>query len=259
METVKNDSGAILVRRIPGDGHCLFAALVNQFYGFPLESTEHSQAVRQLRSDVADYLREDLERFTPGIIYAIQEESRKDIVVHEGLIREFLEKLEKGNMWGGEETIVAVSELWRCKIEVYEEEGPVSSYNDSGVAHKLLRIAFRKNLGSRSSRNHYDSVVQKFAMNRYVYAEGTDSQGQEPSSEGTEERLQPAVSQIGSWQQRARQGESQISAHSLPVEQPVGEKDRAEKIKFASWNVRGCSDAEKREALRGSLRQRNSC
>lgn len=322
METVKYDAGVILVRRIAGDGHCLFGALVNQFHGFPIESPEHAQGIRQLRREVVQHMKRNRERFEPGIIYAIQEEARRNLNVQEKHIIEFFEKLEFGDLWGGEETIVAVSEIWDCKIEVYEEDGPISSYNDSGVAHKLLRIAFRKSRGGRRIRNHYDSVIQRLRLSSatrsasvsvgVMDSENQDGHQQEwggvgvspglvlaaPEVQSANHRLsaeftaagagstplerraygeqagkgfvadhcaqtsiddgpslsqqnviQPARSQLGIWQQRARCGESQISAHSLPVCFPEDRTGVTETLKFASWNVRGCSEVEKREAM----------
>lgn len=36
MEQMRYNDGVVLVRVIPGDGHCLFAALVNQYHKYDI-------------------------------------------------------------------------------------------------------------------------------------------------------------------------------------------------------------------------------
>ncbi|XP_055527313.1 uncharacterized protein LOC129719926 [Wyeomyia smithii] len=158
MEIMRYNGGAVSVRVIPGDGHCLFAALVHQYHRMEINSKEHRDATLDIRKRIENHIRENLERYAPSLTYAAGLDYGD---ANQGL-SDFLSRLGNGKEWGGEESITAMTEIYNCRIDVYCEQGARISFNESGAANRTLRVAYR--IGGRTSksveRSHYDSVVQ---------------------------------------------------------------------------------------------------
>lgn len=248
MEQMKYNEGVVLVRVIPGDGHCLFAALVNQYHRYDIREQCHADEIINLRRTVVNHIRNNDDRYQPCLRQLITEAGLSRGKDTERAIQEFLHRLEHEREWGGEESIAATSEVFNCRIDVYHEEGPIIKYNEPGVVNRTLRIAYRI-AGSRSRnvmRNHYDSVVQ-ILKNR---VQNNDCVMLPDNSEND---YRPPLPQVHAWQRNNMPNESQISMRTTtssiePQQSQLVDTARTE-LKVASWNVRGCSDRAKQEAL----------
>ncbi|XP_055543270.1 deubiquitinase OTUD6B-like [Wyeomyia smithii] len=142
MEQMRYDDGAMLVRRIPGDGHCLFAALTAQYYGLEVGSREHTAKVWQLRKQVVRHIRDNLEEFRISLEDTTSEMHNLGNNTEEK-IDSFLRRLEGTNLWGGQETIAAAASIFNRRIDVYYEQDPIIQFNRCAAAAGVLRIAYR--------------------------------------------------------------------------------------------------------------------
>ncbi|XP_055523232.1 deubiquitinase OTUD6B-like [Wyeomyia smithii] len=163
MEYMDYDEGVILVRRMPGDGHCLFSALVHQHFKSEVGSVEHYENVRNLRRRIVEHIRSNIENFRASLVDTVEEMSHLRHTSVEGKIEEFLRNIAESNEWGGQETIAPAATILNRRIDVYYENGPIIMFNRELAAFGVLRIAYR--LATRNSRNalrnHYDSVTQR--------------------------------------------------------------------------------------------------
>lgn len=74
--------------------------------------------------------------------------------------RILLEYLSGDTHWGGEETIVAVMEIFNVAVAVYYDHDMVQEFRTrSNAPHRTLNIFYRLSPGSRNNFNHYDSVL----------------------------------------------------------------------------------------------------
>lgn len=136
------------VQVIPGDGSCLFGSLLHQLLGILPEDSGYHSSVRVLRRMVVMLIQRNLERFS-GFFDTHRSSS----------IDRILQDLESGNAWGGQECIMAVSELFDVQINV------VSPYTvvPFGNSPRICRIYYHE-MGNFSGKeenfNHYDSILE---------------------------------------------------------------------------------------------------
>lgn len=45
MERMNFNGGVVMVLIIPGDGHCLFASLVNQYHDYDINDDQHREEI----------------------------------------------------------------------------------------------------------------------------------------------------------------------------------------------------------------------
>lgn len=157
--------------KIPSDGDCLLGAAVHQFYHVKIGSDEYKQRVIQLRLDVVDHIRTNLELYERNLMDRIYDKCPKTKLENptEILCNTFLnEYLIKQGHWCGSESMKAISKLLKSNIVVFSERGEVYFGESFNASYKnVIMVAFRlsksENHGEKISnmeRNHYDSVVK---------------------------------------------------------------------------------------------------
>ncbi|KAK3922162.1 ATP-dependent DNA helicase RRM3 [Frankliniella fusca] len=163
---------------MPGDGHCLFAALVHQLYGTLPNSPDFDEKVRVLRQRVANHIRQQLqstdrEHWTFVLKNILQDnndrypefeviEGQLHKVRLESRIERYLEALSSTGEWGAGETLRAVSEMENVNITVHNEAGGEALvFGQTG--HRELAVVFRLRPVEESDDhvlwNHYDSFL----------------------------------------------------------------------------------------------------
>lgn len=116
----------VWVTKIAPDGNCLFGAICNQIFKLDVRSRQHSEKVRGLRCEVVNYLRANSRetRVKNCIICRISEDlpqfSGQD---YPSQVIAFTDFLSKDGNWGGEETVMAVSNIFKANITIYFERG----------------------------------------------------------------------------------------------------------------------------------------
>lgn len=95
MEQMRYNNGVVLVRVIPGDGNCLFAALVNQYYKYDIRDARHGDEIAKLRRIVVQHIRSNADRYMPCLLQTINEmgiiRNNKN---EDQAIQDFLHRLE---------------------------------------------------------------------------------------------------------------------------------------------------------------------
>lgn len=254
MEHMKYEGGFVLVRRMPSDGHCLFSALVCQFYRSGCDDPNHLQKVMELRRQVALHIRNNMETFRVSLADTVNMlgHTGQDV---ESRIEALLKRIEESNEWGGQESIAAAANILRRRIDVYYEDGGVVAFNRSDTARGVLRIAYRaapeRNYRAerRIDRVHYDSIVQRLVQPR---RERIDNDDTDPNN------FTPPNTQMHNFQRTVGVNASQIinnsEVHTADTLQNSNDKDT---VLFLNWNARGCCDEDKRMQMDHFFKQRH--
>ncbi|XP_058810949.1 uncharacterized protein LOC131675819 [Topomyia yanbarensis] len=156
-ELVQVDEGLLTVCCIPGDGDCLFSSLTHQIWGCPPHDAAHQLYVRTLRSQVVQYYRERLPTLSDGL-YAqalVIFPDVSSVLSPTQLVDHFLNSLSMPGFWGGEESLIAISEILDFAVTVFRERSVAISLNSSGSQE--LRLVHR--VAPSGEYTHYDSVL----------------------------------------------------------------------------------------------------
>ena len=167
LQSVRLQHDSQMVAVMPGDGDCLFSALLHQLWGVLPGAPGHQQRVRELRGQVVRHIRrqlelDDVERFNdwtvtiqnsilrdmPHILPAVVDGEEQDLDL---LQEQFLTLLEDGSAWGGSETLRAVAEMLDVNITLdYEHRGvaspaPLEFHPTSGpgTGQRTLQVVYR--------------------------------------------------------------------------------------------------------------------
>lgn len=153
------------VAKILGDGNCLFAAIVHQLWQYPINSKQHKEAMKQLRSKVVEYILANYESFEFNLkdrVYELKHASQITNMTAE--CKSYVKNvLSRDGEYGGFETIKAVSEMFLVNILTFVEDGECSFYNTKKIYNKTIAIAWRNGFVQSDGvqiRNHYDSVYE---------------------------------------------------------------------------------------------------
>lgn len=147
---------------IDPDGNCLFAALAHQIFHDKTNSKLHQEKTKNVRKMVVDHINKNFKDFESYLKTRVLE-MKKEVEIEdmEKECHAFLDgKLSQTGIWGGSETLKAVSEIFNVNIIIIREDGVCSignRYND-GYKRTIL-ISFREFGGSVGRPNHYDSVI----------------------------------------------------------------------------------------------------
>ena len=103
--------------RVPGDGHCFFSCIVHQWYGVLPSSSQFPSLIRQLRSEVVNYLKHRMyeESFWNSLslrareIGIVSKQDRYFLKTEEEILTYLAALLE--NEFANEECLYAVVEL----------------------------------------------------------------------------------------------------------------------------------------------------
>lgn len=159
-EVIENEPHQLELASIAGDASCMFGAIVHQLFGFQINSDEHRQATSQLRQDVCQYIPEHFKSFVAALQDRVSDidhlQQMEDI--YEAQLIFVDDYLTSEDVWGGQETIQAVHEMFRVNIFVFREPRDYSLFHRE-PNRRILLLAHRK--GDRSkplSLHRYDSV-----------------------------------------------------------------------------------------------------
>ena len=138
QEAMKNEHG-YKIREIADDGNCLFRALADQVYG----DQEQHVVVRDRACKYMDLHREKFSQFIDT-----------DVIFRD--FSHYLKNMRKLKTWGGNLEIIAISELYQRRVEVYAQQTvPRITLSDS-VSYDNdfppIRITYKNG-------NHYNSVI----------------------------------------------------------------------------------------------------
>lgn len=211
------------VIKIAPDGNCLFGAICNQLFQLDITSGQHREKVRGLRREVVEYLRVNAweTRVRNCIICRIFDDlpqfSGQD---YPSQVRAFTDFLSKDGNWGGEETVMAVANIFKANITIHFEKGAsIVCVPHNGMAITSIKIVYR--LQDKGHQSDYDSLVwQPERIGNEVQPQ-LITHGWEINS-ATEEQYQRS-SELSSY---TRQEETpaeicQLSAASLPLKYPT--------------------------------------
>lgn len=149
----------IEVEEIAGDGGCLFGALLHQLFGFNTFGDAYQDAIKDCRRLVVMHMRRKLGQYAvylypEGILMG--EQCSKQI-------EQALNEIERGQRWGGEESILAMTELFSIQIVVVHNLA-IYRYGNSEASRSeqcwLYYHDFGDFSGRSSTANHYDSIVK---------------------------------------------------------------------------------------------------
>lgn len=150
------------VATILGDGNCIFAAIVHQLWQYPINSAEHKEATKQLRSRVVEYILANYESFEFNLkdrVFELKQANQITDMAAEckSYVRTVL---SRNGAYGGFETIVAVSEMFKVDILTLVEDDVYTFYTTKKLHGQTIALAWRKgfDLNGKEIRNHYDSV-----------------------------------------------------------------------------------------------------
>lgn len=153
---------SLTVAKILGDGNCLFAAIVHQLWKYPINTTQHTEATRQLRSKVVEHILANYESFEFNLKDRVYESKQaKQITDMAAECKSYASTvLSRNGEYGGFETIVAVSEIFKVNILTFVEDDVFSFHTTKKLHGQTIALAWRKgfDLNGQTIRNHYDSV-----------------------------------------------------------------------------------------------------
>lgn len=168
------------VATILGDGNCLFAAIVHQLWQHPINSIQHNQATKQLRSMVVEHILKNFDSFEFNLKDRVYEvKSAKEITDMTTECKSYVRNtLSQNGKYGGFETIVAVSEIFKVNILTFVEDDVYTFYTTEKFHGQTIAVAWRKGLESNGQtiRNHYDSVCDVSPENLLSIAERVSEQ-----------------------------------------------------------------------------------
>ena len=154
----------LAIKKVPGDGSCLFRAVADQLALQSGGGAAHSHGA--LRARTADFIRAYWEEFAPFLPYEPEDGfpggSGASARAAVGL---YCDRLAGTNMWGGHPEIRALANIVGCSIVVYREGAPPLQFHprgeelegDAAATRAVLRVSFHAHFTAQSE--HYNSVV----------------------------------------------------------------------------------------------------
>lgn len=160
----------IRVLPIPGDGNCLFAAIIHQRFHLKIDSADFKHRVDECRKDIVAHITKNLDRYERVILDRVHVQlsrryPNKKVKIEDsrGSVTSFLNTyLSKDGRWGGSESIRAAAELFKINIIIFNENGDVRFGNFFDPSFTgIIILAFRacQNIDKDADRIHYDSVI----------------------------------------------------------------------------------------------------
>lgn len=146
-------SSALYVVEINKDGNCLFGTLAHQLFHLPPNGTAHMKAVRKLRADAINYIRNNVFLFQFCINARMIETKTESVDA-------FLLHLEKNGVWGGIECLKAIHHVHQANIIIFNENGEYYASPPLNFEFdRIVMIAYRYS-SNGINRSHYDSISQ---------------------------------------------------------------------------------------------------
>lgn len=147
----------INVLNIKKDGNCMYGSLAHQLHCVKINSKEHIDLTAKLRKDVVNHIDNNFQQYTQALKFRLSNSNP------EKAGKEFISTdLSKDGKWGGSETLLCVSNMFKVNILMFHERGPISFatvYNAN--FNRTVFIAYRYDSTDKDGSpiyNHYDSV-----------------------------------------------------------------------------------------------------
>lgn len=169
---IENDTRTMKIVKMKDDGSCLFRDLCHQLFpDMKPNSVEFEKFVKKLRTEAVEFIKtnyKDFKRQLANSIYERQIDGDCEVDDMEEKCRDFLENdLPKSTCWAGCESVVAISNLYKVNIIVFNENEHcyyVSGFNfeykkSICIAYRLSKNSCSKSNKPKGKRNHYDSIT----------------------------------------------------------------------------------------------------
>lgn len=146
---------------IQPDGNCLYSTILHQLDGIETKSSQHIERTGLLRKQVVQHIKNNEGDFKSAIMGNIIENPEFNIDGDmDKSCADFVRRLASDGFWGGSESILAVSQIYRVKIVVFAEKKEF--YMPIGfncLYNRSLFLAYRLGvIGGKISYIHYDSI-----------------------------------------------------------------------------------------------------
>jgi len=162
--------------------------------------------------------------------------------------------LSRSGTWGGEECIVALAEVYKCNVRVIWEDGPVRCITPTSMKpDNQITIVYRKINGQRV---HYDSFLcfenMELDLTRDAGCYAGTAAINEPidldsEPEAAPDNTQAFVSPITHESSQYAISNHRPASNATACTSTLQPEWSA--FKIGSWNVRGCNESKKREAI----------
>lgn len=150
--SIDNQFHDINVVDVNQNGNCMFAAIVHQLESVKCNSQEHNVLTAQLRAEVVQHIKLNIDKYKR--IIKLRDDRDDDEAC-----TNFLNDLSCDSYWGGMETMLAVMEMHRINIIIFNEEGPFYYANGFNRGYeRSIFMAYRLRSDSKKVYNHYDTV-----------------------------------------------------------------------------------------------------
>lgn len=149
-------SGTIKVLPMPGDGNCMFYSIAHQICA---KYSEIQELAAQIRQNVVTDITSNYSEYEMALKGRVFEDHPERTQTTTEEARKILHSLSQDRFFGGSETIIAVSKLFKCNILIMNESGDwYFTPRFSTLNQKTIILAYRKM--NEKTFNHYDSVIQ---------------------------------------------------------------------------------------------------
>lgn len=154
-------SGHVFISNIAADGNCMFGALAHQLFYVKLNSKQHDELTKKLREQVVAHIKENFASYAQIIKGRILERGTQAMEMDKECTFFVNYVLPKTGMWGGFESLKAITSIYGVNIMVFSENGDSYFALPDGFNinyERTVFIAFR--VTNNQKRDHYDSVVE---------------------------------------------------------------------------------------------------
>ena len=158
------------VRRVPGDGHCLFRAVSEQLELVGGGAAAHGHLA--LRARAADFIRAYWEDFAPFLPYKPEDgfpewAGEAGAGMARDAVGRYCDRLAGSAMWGGHPELRALANVVGCSIVVYRARAAPLQFHPRGTEHagegastsSVLRISYHAH--QLALGEHYNTVVPR--------------------------------------------------------------------------------------------------
>lgn len=226
---LQDKSEKLLLRKIPGDGNCLLRAILDQIGRLAGKTYVSDWNVRKLRMRIADYIKNNRDRFEIFLYEYLEVEENFDAVIS---------KFKQDGFWLGQEALVAASEIFEVAILVIVQDGTKYSFGEQYADNGTLKVFY----SGFPIPNHYDSVL-----------EITNATGRTGDRKKIEEMSENKIKTIEIADKQKIVNNDTIEdintdGNDGRQEVVLTQKDRRV-VKIVSWNIRGCRNDSKREEI----------
>lgn len=158
MEQVFDNHGSCFwLVTIPGDGDCLFGAIVHQIYGMTPRNPLFKHYSQQAREAAVSEIRMNLPFYFDHVASYADELMTSGNSIQEK-VEQYLDKLRTAGFWGGAECISALSNHFQVVLVVHQDSSKIE-FAPANSEHRPLPRLHLYYRGHGAIKNHYDSVL----------------------------------------------------------------------------------------------------